>query len=112
MDFEFALENFMRQAQNLICTDYSNSGDKNFPALSIESGRKYVKIIKTTTCMSYSSRSVYCFVDKSNGDILKAATWKAPAKIARGNIYQDFKDAITPYGVGCTWRSEKRYYDS
>jgi hypothetical protein len=55
---------------------------------------------------------VYCFVDKSNGDILRAATWKAPAKIARGNIYQDFKDAITPYGVGCTWRSEKRYYDS
>ncbi len=31
-------------------------------------------------------RSVFCFVDLDNGNILKAAGWKAPAKGSRGNI--------------------------
>jgi hypothetical protein len=44
---------------------------------------------------------VHSFVDKSNGDVLKAASWKAPAKHARGNIYAaDFgKSAISAYGA-------------
>ncbi len=29
------------------------------------------------------SRSVYCFVDLENGDVLKSASWKAPAKYNR-----------------------------
>ena len=37
----------------------------------------------------YSGGSAYCFVDRTNGDVLKAASWKAPAKHARGNIFDD-----------------------
>jgi hypothetical protein len=31
--------------------------------------------------------SVHCFVDRETGAILKAAGWKAPAKGARGSIF-------------------------
>ena len=53
--------------------------------LEVEEGRKYIKII--------SNRSVWGFIVKADtnkfrkGDILKAASWKAPATNApRGNI--------------------------
>jgi len=29
----------------------------------------------------------YAFVDTTNGDVLKPATWRAPAKHSRGNIF-------------------------
>lgn len=54
-------------------------------SISIEEGRSYIKII--------TDRSVWGFVVKKDtakfrkGDILKAASWKAPAtNAARGNI--------------------------
>jgi hypothetical protein len=61
--------------------------------LQISKGRKYTKLISVDTL---GSRSVWCFVDQTNGDILKAATWSAPAKHARGNIsrpesYQNYE---------------------
>lgn len=44
--------------------------------------------------------SVHCFVDMTTGDVLKAAGWKAPAKHARGNIYDEHNGLahIDPYG--------------
>lgn len=30
---------------------------------------------------------VHCFVDMTTGDVLKPASWKTPAKHARGNIF-------------------------
>lgn len=47
-------------------------------------GRKYARVFMER---AEGSRSVYCFVDRKTGDVLKAASWKAPAKHARGNIY-------------------------
>ena len=49
----------------------------------IESGRKYHKLIMET---GYGSRSVHAFVDKKTGEVYKAASWKAPAKIVRYNL--------------------------
>ena len=49
----------------------------------IESGRKYHKIIMET---GGGSRSVHAFVDKKTGDVYKAASFKAPAKIVRYNL--------------------------
>lgn len=46
-------------------------------------GRRYLRIV-----MESGQRSVHCFIDATNGDILKAATWKAPAKDARGNLFE------------------------
>lgn len=50
-----------------------------------ENGQKYSRIVVT----SNGQRSVYCFVDLTNGDILKNAGWKAPAKGKRGSIWND-----------------------
>jgi hypothetical protein len=45
-------------------------------------GSKYFKIIMNST----GHRSVYCFVDKRNGNIFKSAGWRAPAKGVRGSV--------------------------
>lgn len=49
-------------------------------------GRRVVKVAFKRYA-GYDSLSVYCFVDMRNGDILKAASWKNPAKDARGSIW-------------------------
>lgn len=51
----------------------------------VEFGRKFARVYRVDS--RGATGGVYCFVDRSSGDILKAASWKAPAKHARGNIY-------------------------
>lgn len=46
-------------------------------------GVAYDKIFATM----YGSKSIHCFVQRKNGDLLKAATYKAPAKGKRGSIF-------------------------
>lgn len=84
MNTETALQNFVAMAQAMILAHHERyfSG-MTPPTLSVERGRKYAKIVRT----EYGSRSVYCFVELSTGNVLKAASWKAPAKHARGNIF-------------------------
>jgi hypothetical protein len=75
---------FVEKVQAMVLAAHAAKG-YTFPAdvLSIDDGaKKYARIVKS----SPGSRSVYCFVDLATGDILKAASWKAPAKHARGNI--------------------------
>lgn len=52
----------------------------------LETGRKYYKLIHKA---SGGGRSVHAFIDKTNGDVYKAASWKAPAKIVRYNLLDD-----------------------
>lgn len=61
----------------------------------IEFGRKYAKIVRT------ASRSVFAFVDLSNGNILKPASWAKPAAGARGNVLDiaGRRNSYTPYGI-------------
>jgi len=65
--------------------------------LTVEVGQKYIRLWQGTSCWGFISR-----VDGDlkgspikKGDLLKAATWKAPAKHARGNII----DGTARYGV-------------
>lgn len=64
----------------------------------MRSGKRYARIITA----GRGSRSVYCFVDLENGDVLKSASWKTPAKGARGNIFADDEGMgrMGPYGAG------------
>jgi hypothetical protein len=85
-DIQAALTKFVDSVQ-VMQDEYMG---KNFPSLgreliTVERGKRYAKLV----CASAGARYVYCFVDLTNGDILKAATWKAPAKHARGNILAD-----------------------
>jgi len=53
---------------------------------------KYLRVVR--------DRSAWAFVDKTTGDILKPASWAAPAKHARGNIFDQAGGMahIGPYG--------------
>tara|TARA_B100000035_G_scaffold209736_1_gene179416 strand:- start:65 stop:454 length:390 start_codon:yes stop_codon:yes gene_type:complete len=70
--------------------DFKNSHPNSEPyKFYIESGRKYHKIIMETDGGSSRlgpSRSVHAFVDKKTGEVYKAASFKAPAKIVRYNL--------------------------
>ena len=56
---------------------------KDVYKFSIDTGRKYHKIVQTCTD---GSQSVHAFVDKKTGELYKAASWKAPAKDVRFDL--------------------------
>lgn len=81
--------------------DYKARGEYGSPSdyseflnnLSVEEGRKYLKITKKLG----SQTMVWGFIMKEDdgkfrkGDILKAASWSAPARNkARGNIFEQY----------------------
>lgn len=50
-----------------------------YSAIELNEGRRYYKVVV--------NGAAWAFVDKQNGDILKPASWNAPAKHARGNVF-------------------------
>ena len=50
--------------------------------LSADEGNRFIRIWKVGS----AQRSAWAFIDKTNLDVLKPASWKAPAKGARGNL--------------------------
>ena len=64
--------------------DFNRRHPKSDPyKFYIQSGRKYHKIMMET---NGGSESVHAFVDKKTGEVYKAASYKAPAKIVRYNL--------------------------
>lgn len=59
--------------------------EANWSTIEHRGGTKYAKIV--TVQPKSAGGSAYCFIDLTNGNILKPASWKAPStKHARGNI--------------------------
>ena len=68
-------------------------------SLSVKEGGRFYKVVETE---NGTSDRVYCFVEKSTGDIYKAATYKAPAKHVRGSIFDEncgWRTAVNEYGA-------------
>lgn len=89
-DIKKAVEMFVKGAQKMIDDDYR----KNYPRLKppivmSKKGGRYYRITKKE--QSGSGHSAYAFIDAKEGptfgDVLKPASWKAPAKHARGNVF-------------------------
>ena len=57
------------------------------PVYTFTEGKRFDKVIVET----WGSKSVHCFIDRSNGDLYKAASWNARAKHVRGNINNEKK---------------------
>lgn len=57
--------------------------EANHETVAAMPGKKYARLV---TQRDGTNRSAMGFIDLTNGDILKADGWKAPAKHARGNI--------------------------
>lgn len=85
--FEDRLKTFIDGCQKLVDEQYKDHPFGS-PKIAVCGGRKYVKIARYEND-SDSPSCVFCFVDSINGNVLKAASWSAPAKHARGNIYND-----------------------
>ena len=76
IDFDSLVDNFMNHLNNDM-----DKPDNYLYELNT-SGSKYLKF----EMLSRLSRSVYCFINKRNGDILKPAGWRGPAKGTRGSV--------------------------
>jgi len=87
--FDKALDGFVSGIQNM-ANEYHDKHLKNVPPgkFSYTTGKKYIKVIDHSMG-GKGQKSVWGFINKENGDILKAANWNTPAKHARGNIMTD-----------------------
>lgn len=87
MDFDNKLQNILNKMNNHMATYYrecdvfSDDADTwiERSTYTTSVGRKYVKIIR--------EGAVVAFIDRNTGDIFKPATWQAPAKGVRGNLF-------------------------
>jgi len=103
IEIEFAFDAFVAAVQQKVAAHFS----ENFPTLKpstieVQPGRSYWKIVKVDG--HNGGQSVYGFVRKADGAILKAASWKAPnvkgPSAIRGYVMQDNAiDSCTPYGI-------------
>ncbi len=98
-DFDAKLTTFVTGCQTKCTANDGNFDNVKFNTkITIERGRRYVRVVRSDDC---GGRSVHCFVDTKTGNVLKAASWKTPAKHARGNIFNDDNglDCMGSYGA-------------
>lgn len=98
-EFDKALNGFMKGCQKKIDDDYKINYPKLKPnKLEMKEGPKFIKII--SKAQSGAGTSAWAFIDKGTGDVLRPASWRAPAKHARGNIFDQDNGmrTISPYG--------------
>lgn len=92
--FEFALKSF---CNNLLArleaykTGLNLTYFDKYGVITDVGGSKFVKVYRAELNKEGQelNRHIVAFVSKENGAIFKPATYRAPAKHARGNIYSD-----------------------
>lgn len=102
--FAFALEEKFNK-------DNAVKGARFTYTFEVEAGKKFDRIVQFSVWESANpnhqpQRSVHAFVERATGDLIKAAGWKAPAKIKTGwatkfNLLTQFEQALEaadPYG--------------
>lgn len=88
---------YARRVEQKLHEAYNFQAPEDRPNILVESGSKYFKLVA-----DYGhQRSVHSFVDRVTGDVLKAASWKSPAKGARYNLVTGLEmllNSVDPYG--------------
>jgi len=64
---------------------------------TVEAGQKFDRIVQVLAGSTNPQRSVHAFVEKSTGKLIKAASWKTPAKRSNGELQSQF-NLSTPSG--------------
>jgi hypothetical protein len=114
-DFRFAsydttdiLKRSVVQYVDFVEKEVSKYMSNRFPNLSpttfkIDWGKRYARIVASQG----PSVSAFGFIDLESGDILKAASWKQPAKNARGNVEErnTWARSFGPYGIASLKRA-------
>jgi hypothetical protein len=87
-----AIQNYCKHLEHNYMQTAANSGNNTKRYYPI-AGRKYIHIVMEDVNTSYPSRSSHSWIvigdhgKFKHGDILKSASWKAPAKnFSRGNV--------------------------
>jgi len=97
-ELDYAISEYCRHLEKALNARFPNSDTKYV----YEAGTKYVKIINQYNGTQMSSHSFVVIGDQGkfkHGDILKSASWKAPAKnFSRGNVLTGNFEHISPYG--------------
>ena len=96
-EFDAAFERYVEKVRNVVKGYYeAHFPNLTVPPIEVHPGRRYMKVVKDLG----NQKTVHSFVDTTNGDVLKPATWRSPAKHARGNIYSDGggQEAMAPDG--------------
>ena len=89
-EYNMSLATALIGLKDVIMADYAKflkeiDGSVDKFGVEFEPGKKYVKVV---TISGGGSRSVHCFVEKENGNIWRAASWKSPARnFVRGNVF-------------------------
>ena len=85
--FEIWLEGVNEKRKNYWDARFSY---KEYTPLTYEKGSKYVRIMDETSVWAFVSMvdGVHKGVEVREGDLLKPASWKSPAKHSRGNIFK------------------------
>ena len=89
-DFDIKFNEFLEHVVKMISAHQHEINQ--YKNIMVDDGRRYKKIVVGS--------AAWCFVDKTTGDVLKPASWKSPAKHARGNIFDAWNGAkwLTVYG--------------
>ena len=87
LSFDDAMDNLFVKIQE----DYAklNMTHRTSLDLSLKVGRKFIKVVEGTRVWGFIAKvdGTHQGVPMLKGDILKAATWRAPAKHSRGSIF-------------------------
>jgi hypothetical protein len=93
---------------NKVLEDHRQQSFPNLPKelLVASEGERYIKVSRISENVDPQTHrpivnSAYGFIDRTNGDVLMAASWRAPAKHARGNILNPDNGlpCVGPYGI-------------
>ena len=87
LSFDEAMDTLLVKIQE----DYSKLGytHQKVLDLSLKPGRKFIKVVEGTRVWGFVAKvdGTHKGLPMLKGDILKAATWHAPAKHSRGSIF-------------------------
>ena len=87
LSFDKAVDNLLVKIQESYDT-WGAGMDKKLN-LSLKPGRKFIKVVEGTRVWGFVAKvdGTHKGLPMLKGDILKAATWRAPAKHSRGSIF-------------------------
>lgn len=91
--------------------NYAARWNHNVLKIDVQEGNRFYKLVRhdydvdTGELVKFSG-SVHCFVEKATGDVYKAATFRAPAKGVRFNLFKDIEllKEIADYAGGYLYR--------
>jgi len=104
-EIDYAFETFVAGLQTMLDNHYAEDEYLKAPEVVVNGGSKYWKVIRRDKNSDHGGASVFGFVRKEDGAILKAANWSAPfvkgPSAVRGYVTDPNNglSSVTIYGV-------------